>query len=281
MVVQEKVLKDLNRNTVFYDIETYSSVTSLEEVRENTLNSKVSKRFIYKNDFGYLYEVNILERKNPDNQGFNEMEGYLSRLQKKLLIYTNDMGSITSIPNIGEIRELWEDSKFEFKKKFKNIHDIHNIVKRMDNILKSKRGFLEVFSQSEIGTLLFPGFYSKTLQKDKALLQRKFFQNFFGAYTLPILLETQIIKPDHIKNEAIKLIRTGSIEWQFFEEEEVKSFFREILKDYPYINRFDAFYSELYDLNNEHHITNALQLLYIKVGDVYSIDKKTTMILQK
>ncbi|AXT60390.1 hypothetical protein D1816_08520 [Aquimarina sp. AD10] len=281
MVVQEKVLKDRNRNTVFYDIETSTSVKSLEEIRENTLNSKVSKRFIDKNDFGYLYEVNILKKSQSNNQGFNEMEEYLSRLQKNLLIYTNDTGSITSIPNIGEIRELWEDCKFEFKKEFKNIHDIHNIVERMDNIMKSKRGFLEVFLQSEIGTLLFPGFYSRTLQNDKALLQRKFFQNFFGAYTLPILLETQIIMPDNIKNKLIKVVRTGSIEWQFFEEEEVKSFFREILEDYPYINRFDAFYSELYDINNKHQITNALQLLYVKVGDIYSIDRKTTMILQE
>ncbi|WP_299251380.1 hypothetical protein [uncultured Aquimarina sp.] len=278
MKTSQKILMNQNKETIFYDVETYTSVQTLEETRENTVESTISKRFIEKNKFGNLYVVNFLQRNQSYNEGISKVEDYLMRFQKKLLIYTNDIGSIISIPNIREIRELWDDSKIEFRKRFKNIHGLQNIIERIDYLFISEKGFLQVFAQSEIGTLLFPGIYSDKLQEDKALIQHKFFQNFLGPYPLPILLETKIIDSSDNKN---KIARTGSIQWQFFEEDKIKSFFREILKDYPYINEFDAFYSELYDLDSEYCMTNALQLLYVKVGNVYSVDSKTTIAIQK
>ncbi len=281
MIDTQKITIGKNEETTFYEVETYISVQTLEEIRENTIKSKVSKRFIETNTFGNLYEVNLIQRNQSYTEGISAVEDYLMKLQKKLLIYTNDRGTIVSIPNVREIEELWNDSKAEFRKTFKKFQDIENIIKGMDDVFKSKNGFLNIFAQSEIGALLFPGIYFNELQKDKALIQRKFFQNFFGQYPLPILLETQIIDSDTIDSKITKIARTGSIEWQFFEEDNIKSFFREIIKDYSYINKFDAFYSELYDLDSECNMVNALQFLYVKVDDIYSVDSKTTITMKK
>jgi len=281
MVVEKEILLGLNKETITYNIETYTTVTSLEEVKDNIMTAKVTKRFIDKDEVGYLYEVNLIERNQPDNGGFNNMENYLSKLQKKLLIYTNDIGSIISISNMESIKGFWYNRRQEFVKLFNHIHEIEDITKRVDELVESEESFMNVFAQSEIGTLLFPAVFTEMLQKDQAIIQRKFFQNFFGAYSLPLLLETQLVYPDNPEITATKIARTGSIEWQFFEEDGIKSFFRETFKDYPYINNFDAFYSELYDLDIKCDISNALQLLYVKVGDIYSFDQKTTLSIQK
>ncbi|MFD2561820.1 hypothetical protein [Aquimarina rubra] len=259
-----------------YFIEIRQAVKSKQELNENTINIEVDKNFIKKDDFGYLFSIEVQKRTQSDTNGFRGMEDFLSKLQQKIIVYTDETGEIKSIVNHDEIKELWVDSQKEFLNIYRNVKDIKNITKRINELLDSREDFLNLFEQSEIGTLLFPKIYFPDLRVHKQIFHQKFYRDFFGPFSLPLLIKTELLEENN-KKKHTRVFNEGIIDEQKFQEDAIKLFFRRLYTTYNLIVDFDIIYSELYDLNEKNVIDSVFQIFEVKVGEVYSFNQIVTV----
>ncbi len=274
--LEKKISLPTEKYSKIYTLEIKQTVTSMNEVSNNTITLDVEKNFIKKDDFGYLFSVIVKKRTQTNTDGLRNMENFLSRLQHKTILRTDETGNIKSIANHEEIKELWNDSQNDFFKKFKRVDDIDNIIKRLNKLFDVKEDFLSLFKQSEIGTLLFPPIYFSEIETNLKIAQQKFYKDFFGPYLLPFRLQTEL---HHLSNKKtpIRFTRFGNIDQKFFNEDEIKLYFRRLYQTYNLSVNFETTYVEIYDLNNSYGIDNAFQLFGVKVGECYSFDQIVTV----
>lgn len=269
-IVKKPLLFRLEKEelTQYFDKET-KKMSSIE----------VSKRFIKKDNVGYLYEVLVKKNSIEDE---NDVDAYLSPLFNKILLYTNNEGKIISIPNIGEIQELWTDMRYEFKKKFKKEKDINKIITHMEMMLSEKNFFLTFYYlQTEIATLLFPPIYIKNLLNPNfKRFQHKLFHYFFNGHFLPFKLLLTSISNHKLKESYDLISRVGFISNELIPIKEIKEVFRKH-QDNPFLPaEIQGEYSELFYLKKESKsIEKAMQRMEVIVDDFYTYKLQTKLSL--
>lgn len=264
-----------------YEIEIVQKTVSESDISENTTSFVVEKTLIKTDHIGFLYTLKITERKQSNYEELRAMEDYLSFLQKEIILYTDKLGHLKSIVNLREIEEEWTLCRSEFRKKFKKTPNIDEIVERLNLLFKDMESFTLLFSQSELASLLFPPIYTELLTAKSHLLQQKNFDDFFGAYTLPLLLKTEVIKLPTKDNQALKISREGTINNHLLKEDEIKQFFRDLYQSYSLIVDLNINYIELFDLDINNTIDYSMQIFSVKVGSIYSFEQFSKVVTIK
>lgn len=258
-----------------YAIEVRQRVVSKGYESNNVTTFEVEKKFIKKDDFGFLFSIVVLDRKQSNIEGLRGMEDYLSKIQDEITLYTDEKGNIKTIVNYKEVFGKWMNCKSKFLKKYKHVDDIKGIAQRITTTFDVKEEFLNLFRQSEIGTLLFPPIYIPELKQNKTAVQHKFYRDFFGPYLLPFRLEINAIKPK--KGIETTIGRVGEIDKHFLEEDKIKLYYRKLHSTYNLIVDIESAYTEIFNVDNSNIIDNAFQLFGVKLGSFYSFDKITTI----
>jgi len=270
-------------SSLLYKIETKQTITFIEETTEDTISLEVSKRFIKKDNIGYLHEILVEKREQNNIKGTRELGCFLEKLNEKIILYTNSIGQIISIANFGEINEIWTDIKNDFKKKFKSDNDIEKMIERMEIIMSNQKNFLPLFRQTEIATLLFPPIFIKDLvnsNDQNQYFQHKIFPFFYGKYSLPIKLITSLNSQKKIQDSTLSISRVGIINEDIFDEKAVKTMFRNYYKNPTIIADITCKYGEMFYLNNENIIQRGTQLLNTAVGDMFQFGQFTNISFQ-
>ncbi|SEM11050.1 hypothetical protein SAMN04487910_4129 [Aquimarina amphilecti] len=278
---KQKFSLPINTNSFKYRIETKQTINSMGANKENIIAYEVSKRFLKRDEFGYLFEVlvNTRERKTTDcNQ---EMDDYLSKLQEKIILYTNEIGQIISIVNFGEIVEIWEDIKRNFRKTFKKTKDIDQIMEKMSLIMSKQDNFLTLYIKSEISSLLFPPIYIDELELlTTGTLQFKVIPYLFGVFSAPLNMLTKYLK-DQSKNSERIIGRSGFIKESLFERIAIQQMYREIYSSPSMNASINCDCSEMFYINQENNINSSYQVLNVSIGEVYSFNQFTNAVMQK
>lgn len=259
----------------YFKIETKQKITSNGKESNCIVKMNVTKTFIEKNELGLLYKIEVSDRIQSNKENLRGVEDFLAPLQNVLLVYTDEMGYVKSIANLEKIKEKWVNKRGAFISKFGHIEEIEEMTNRLDELMNNKDGFTNTFKQSDLGTLLFPPVYTEELNEETKVLQWKYFYNFFGAYILPLFIETQLIENKEEGSTATKVARIGIIDTEHFAEDEVKGLFREIYNTDDLNVDVAVNYAELYDLNKDSTIDKALQILFVAVGKTYIFDQMT------
>lgn len=274
VITQEGVARKSFSYNKTYNIEIRQSTISNGEKSDCATISTVSKTFIEKNEQGLLYKIIVKNRTQSNKESLRGVENFLSGLLLKVvLVYTDEVGYIKSIANHEEIKEKWVLNRSDFLKRFASIDNLQQMADRMDDLVNSPTDLLDIFKQSDIGTLMFPPVFSESLTRDTKLIQRKFFYNFFGAYALPLLIETKLIANNVENSSAIKVTRLGKLDRTLFWEDEVKEMFREIYDIFPLNVNLTTSYVELFEFNMDATIDAALQIFSTSVGEIYKFDQ--------
>jgi len=238
----------------------------------------VSKSFIEKNEHGLLYKIVVKNRTQNNKESLRGIENFLTgRLLNITLLYTDEVGYIKSLANHDEIKEKWAANRSDFLQDFNSADNVNELADRMDILVNNEADLVDIIKQSDIGTMIFPPVYTASLTRDTKLVQRKFFHNFFGAYALPLLIETKLIANNVANSEAVKITRLGKLDRTLFQEDEVKEMFREIYNIFLLNVNVISSYTELFDLNADSTIDTALQIFSTSVGEIYQFDQATKL----
>lgn len=213
---------------------------------------------------GMFYQLNVLNRKQSNTEGIRAIEQDLFFLQKKLIIQTDAEGNILKIDNLPEIKALWEKSKRDFRKRHKKLEDIDALIRVTDELLENNEEFTNNIKESDIATLLFPPIYSKIINEEATYEQQKDFSDFFGEVTLPLKLKTTFKQ-----RKKLNVLRKGIIDEERFDDQKVTNFFRTLADNYQLGVKVIADYLETYDLDEEHWITHAGQMMTVKIQGLF------------
>ena len=270
--IKEFVISTIERKNS-YKIEILQNIALLGEHSGNETTLFVDKRFISKDEHGYLFEIIVNERIQSDLEAFRGLEFEFSKLQSKILIYTNDLGAPIRIANIKALREEWVDIKMDIRKQYQGFHNLAIILSNMDTLINSEDGYLKLFKNSEIGTLLFPSIYYPELQ-ERQLLKHKFFLNFFGDIPLPLRTKTEFLSFEE-ESAITKVCKSGSLAVNILDLDGVRKYFKSLYNKHVFIESIDINYAELYDLDAIMEVENAVQIFYLTLADnVYTFDQK-------
>lgn len=276
--------EDLSINTKersnIYSINTSIYIKSAEEPIENNIKSTIKKTFIQKDQIGYLFSVEVLQRTQSNKEGIFSLEDKLSIIQHKLVLYTDQKGEVISIVNRGEIAEAWYDQQKILQKTFENdIEDIHVILEGIHQIIHDENEFLNLVKKSDIITLLFPPVYQQNITSEVSISQRKVFADFFDTSDLPFNVDTKVIAI-HEVTKGYQIVRSGSLDTQLFDNETTASLLGNLFKIHPYNINIDANYFEAQDLKENGDAEESIFFLNIEVPEIYSyrqISKLTSM----
>ncbi len=259
-----------NPYSILYEMDTYRYIKSPEEPVENRIQIKVKKTFIRKDDFGYLFSVKVIDRKQSNKDDVLGVEDQLANLQNKLTLYTDEHGDIISIVNRGEISEKWYEQKKFFKKEHKHhIENINQFIEGVDAIIKNHDEFLNLVKKSEINTLLFPPIYQHNLLVEDAIKQQKVWHDFFDTTALPVKLDTKVVA---INEDTLgyQIIRSGDIDTPGFDEEKASQLLSTLYDVHKYNIKIDGSYLEALDLSEDDSVEEATSLMNIEIPGVYS-----------
>lgn len=258
---------------------------------ENCVFIRIKKNLQRKNKKGYIYLLEIEERKQYNTQGIRGLENDLAPLLQRIELQTNFEGEITKILNLYEIKTpwFWGSLRSQFLKQHKDKKTIYAIAEEVDTILGSHALFLENFKQSEIATLLFPPIYNKSITVGKHYTQEKEFSDFFGDIALPLQLSTtlkeyqkppeadyqfRISQQNNTPNKGkAKVVRTGIIHPTLFNEQAASRYFKDLTDNYKLITNITAKYLETYDIDQNHHVDYAGQLLSVDIKNLFSFNQ--------
>lgn len=259
-----------NPYSILYEIDTFRYIKSPEDPVENRIQLKVKKSFIRKDNFGYLFSVETIEKKQSNKEDSLNIDYQISNLQNKLILYTNEQGDIISIVNRGQISELWYDKKKEFKKEFKDdIEDIDEFIKGVDAIIKNHKEFLNLVKKSEVATLLFPPIYNCNLLVENAIKQEKIFYDFFDTNALPFRIETKTTALN-TETKGYQVIRAGDLNTPKFNNESAAALISNLFEVHTYNIKIEANYFEALDLSEDDIIEEASFLLNVEIPGIYS-----------
>ena len=116
-IQQKKLLLTEEISTITYDFGIVQRIESLgEEPIKNQITATIKKTFVKKDSLGYLYKIEVTDRKQSNIDDMLGLEMELAFLQKNILLYTNSFGEIISIVNRGQIAEDWYDQAKLIKK---------------------------------------------------------------------------------------------------------------------------------------------------------------------
>jgi len=230
---------------------------------ENTVHMTVKKQSI-PTKHGMFYELNVTNRKQSDTEGIREIEQDLFFLQEKMTLQTNAQGEVLKITNLPDIRTLWEKNKKGFRKKYKTLENIDELVAANDELLENSEAFTDNIKQSDIVTLLFPPIYSKIIDEETSYEQEKDFSGFFGEVTLPLKLTTTFKQ-----RKKLNVLREGILDDERFDDHKVTNLFRTLADNYQLGVKVIADYLETYDLDEQNWITHAGQLINVKIQGLF------------
>lgn len=247
--------------------------TYLFEIRQRSImgavpNDNIVRMTVKKQSMptkhGMFYQLNVINRKQSNTEGVRAIEQDLFFLQEKLIIQTDAEGNLLKINNLPEIKVLWEKSKRNFRKKHKKLEDIDTLIKVTDELLENNPAFTNNIKESDITTLLFPPIYSKTIDEGITYQQKKDFADFFGEVTLPLKLTTTFKQ-----RKKLNVLRKGILDEERFEDEKVANFFRTLADNYQLGVKVTVDYMETYDIDKQHWVTHAGQLMAVKIQGLF------------
>ncbi|GAA3509792.1 hypothetical protein GCM10022393_23340 [Aquimarina addita] len=259
-----------NEDSIIYNIDTFRYIKSPEEPVENRIQLKIKKTYIKKDQMGFLFSVEVLEREQSNKEGVFGIEDQLNQLQNKLILYTDVHGEITSIINCGQISEQWYDQKASFKKAYKDELDtIDDFIVGVDAMINDHFEFLNLVKKSEVATLLFPPIYDHNLVTTASVDQQRVWYDFFDTTALPFKINTKITAINQNTN-GYQLARAGSLDTARFDENKATALMSTLFDVHKYNIKIDLNSFEAYDLNKDHTIAAATLLMNVEIPGVYS-----------
>lgn len=280
LLLNEDLSIDTKERSHTYAIDTDTYIKSTEAPIKNKITSTVKKTFIKKDQIGHLFSIEVLKRTQSNKEDILYLEDELAIIQQKLVLYTNEKGEIISIVNRGEIAEAWYDQRKTLQKIFENeIEDIHIILEGIHQIIHDADEFLKLVKKSEIITLLFPPIYQQHITSEVSISQKKVFTDFFDTTDLPFKVDTKIIAI-HEVTKGYQIVRSGNLDTQLFDKEQVATLLGNLFKVHPYNINIDANYFEAHDLKENRDAEEGIFFLTIEVPEIYSyrqISKLTSM----
>ncbi len=256
---------------------------------ENRIDLKVKKQLIRQNKKGYVYVLEVLERKQHPLEGIRAMENDIALLQQKLEIQTDFKGEIIQILNLYPIKSLWlwEKQKSKFLKRHKSEKSAYKVSTEIDKILEDNALFTAIFKQSEMATLLFPALYQKPMEVGEQYIYKKNIEDFFSDIPLPLEITTtlkkhedskkqksnyEIVKKDSSNKGKAQVFRSGTLAEEF-DRKAVKKYFRKLADNYKLAVDVAAKYMETYDFDNKHFVDHAGQLLSVQIKGLFSFEQ--------
>lgn len=258
------------RDTIIYNFDSYRYIKSTEEPVENRIQSKVKKTLVKKHKTGYIFSVEVSERKQSNKEDIYEIEDKLADLQKKLVLYTNKHGEIISIINRGEISEEWYIQKKILKKHFRDSYeDIDVIIDGIDAIIDNPEELLKLIKKSEVITLLFPPIYNYDLLQKNQIDQSHIIHDFFDTTALPFKIQTKIAAFNEITS-GYQIIRSGDLDTGRFDNEQATDVISTLFNVHSYNIKIDSNCFEAYDLTENHTVDTATLLMNVEIPGIYS-----------
>jgi len=259
-----------NPHSTLYEIDTFKYIKSPEAPIENRIQLKVKKKFVHKDNIGYLFLVEVLERKQSNKEDVLGIEFQISNLQNKLLLYTNHHGEIISIVNRKEIANLWYDQKEEFKKTYKNdLENIDAFIDALDDLIRDNTEFLKLIKKTAVLILLFPPIYQHNLLVKNSVNQENIFYDFFDTSALPFKIDTKVVALNET-TQGYQVVRAGNINTSRFDKESATSLISNLFDVHKYNIKIDANYFEGIDLSENDIVEEASFLLNVEASGVYS-----------
>lgn len=239
---------------------------------ENSVRAEVRKYYFRQNDTGYVYSLEVTDRFQTNKEGIRAMENDIARLQSELVVQTDFQGTPVRILNLAPIRNTWDDYRKEFAKKHKGQKGLEEVLTATDSLLNNNKRFTENFRESEIGTLFFPDIYGTVSGQGETMESTKVFTDFFDTSPLPFKLKTTLKKRDRFSDTA-QVFRKGTLDEENFDRYNVRRFFRKLADNIKLAVPVKAAYMETYDLDKNHHIVHAGQLLTANVPALFNYEQ--------
>ncbi|WKX76195.1 hypothetical protein [Zobellia laminariae] len=239
---------------------------------ENSVRAEVRKYYFRQNETGYIFSFEVTDRFQTNKEGIRAMENDIAKLQSELTVQTDFQGNPIRILNLATIRDNWKGYKKEFAKKHKEQKGLEATITATDSLFNNNKLFTENFRESEIGTLFFPDIYGTVSSQGETIESAKIFTDFFDTSSLPFLLTTTLKKRDRLKDTA-QVFRKGMLDEENFDRYNVRKFFRKLADNIQLAVPVKAAYMETYDLDKNHHIGHAGQLLTANVPALFNYEQ--------
>ena len=239
---------------------------------ENIVRAEVRKYYFQQNDTGYIYSLEVTDRFQTNKEGIRAMEDDIAKLQSELTVQTDFQGKPIRIMNLAAIRDTWKVYRKEFEKKHKEQKGLTEILSTIDTLLNNNKLFTQNFRESEIGTLFFPDIYGTLSSQGESMESNKVFTEFFNTSSLPLKLTTTLKTRGRLNNTA-QVFRKGVLDKENFDQYNVRKFFRKLADNIKLAIPVEAGYMETYDLDKNHHITHAGQMLTANVPALFNYEQ--------
>ncbi|AIY14026.1 hypothetical protein [Cellulophaga baltica] len=239
---------------------------------ENFIAATIKKALVSKNETGYIYQIDTIERKQTNLEGIRAMEDDIFQLQNELIVQTDFSGLPIRIVNLTPIRDKWLAFRAKFKKKHKNQENISNIILEIDSLLNNNKLFTINFIESEIGTLFFPPIYGSLTNPDDTIKQHKKFDDFFAQSPLPLNITT-LLKERQPNDKMVLVKRFGELDTEKFDHYAVRKFFRKMADNIKLAIPVKVNYIESFDLNKFHAITHSGQILNVQIEALFTFEQ--------
>ena len=275
---QKKITLGENTTPITYLFGVAQRIESLgEEPIKNQITATIKKTFVKKDSLGYLYKIEVTDRKQSNIDDMLGLEKELAFLQKNILLYTNSFGEIISIVNRGQIAEDWYDQAKLIKKSYRYLmSEIDQFLIGINDLLNDNESFVSLIKKSEIYSLLFPPVYDQQLMKKITIEQQKNFDHFFDATSLPLKIKTAITGIN-AQTKGKQIVRSGKLDMARFDKESASELFTKSYEVNEYALNFNVSYLETFDLDEENQVDKANGMLGAKINDLYQLKQMSKL----
>lgn len=218
------------------------------------------------------FKISQHNYKQSNATGMYKWAGDLHLLRENIVLDIDINGHITNVQNHYLIKILWNEYKYELKKKHKKDPYAYDMIKNISHIIDSKENYTNTIKYNYTYAMLFPHIYNKKLSTvDEAKGYREL-NSFIGTKDVPIITAEKI---KEFTTKGIDIVATGEIDKANFKQNHVSEMIK-TLKNRPRVpTQVKLNYTERYLLDTNNSVTQAMCLNLLQVPNTLYRHEKT------